>query len=97
VQTTLPGNAWIQDIIGALTIPTIVQYLHLRERIQQVALQPDVQDSFTWRWLASGEYSSRSAYAALHLGQTELLGAKQVWKAKAPREFKFYMWLVLHD
>jgi hypothetical protein len=41
----LQNNAWIRDIIGALTILTIIQYLHLRERIDQVELQPDVKDS----------------------------------------------------
>jgi hypothetical protein len=97
VQEALQGNTWIRDITGALTIPTIMHYLHLRERAQQVALQPDVHDSFTWCWSTSREYSSRLAYAALHLGQTELLGAKQVEKAKAPKEFKIFMWLVLHD
>jgi hypothetical protein len=39
VQEALHNNAWIRDITGALTIPAIVQYLHLRERIGQVVLQ----------------------------------------------------------
>jgi hypothetical protein len=33
VQAALQGNVWIRDITGALTIPAIVQYLHLRERM----------------------------------------------------------------
>jgi hypothetical protein len=74
-----------------------VQYLHLRERIHQVVLQRDVQDSVAWRWLALGVYSASSAYAVLNLGQTSLLGAKEVWKSKALMEIKFFLWLVLQD
>jgi hypothetical protein len=97
VQAALQGKASIRDISGALTVPAIVQYLHLRERVEHVQLQPVVLDSISLRWSASGDFSSKSAYAALNMGQANLLGAKQVWRAKAPREFKFFIWLLLHD
>jgi hypothetical protein len=42
VQEALHNNTWIRDITGALTIPAIVQYLQLRERIGHVTLQQDV-------------------------------------------------------
>jgi hypothetical protein len=94
VQEELHNNTWIRDIMGALTIPAIVQYLPLRERIQPVVLQQDVQDLVAWCLSASGVYLA-SLTAALNLGQTSLFGAKEVWKAKTLMENKFFLWLVL--
>jgi hypothetical protein len=65
VQSALQGNTWIRDITGALTIPAIIQYIHLRERVQQVVLQPDVQDS-SWRWSTSGDFSSKCLCRPTH-------------------------------
>jgi hypothetical protein len=45
----------------------------------------------------SGSYSSRSAYAATFIGQSGLPGVAHLWKAKAPSEHKFFMWLAIHD
>jgi hypothetical protein len=44
------------------------------------------RDSVAWRCSASRMYSTSSAYSTLLLGQPSLLGAKEIWKAKAPRE-----------
>jgi hypothetical protein len=63
-----------------------------------MTLQPEVPDSITSRWSASSSsYSTSSAYSALFLGQTALRGAKEIWKAKAPREFKFFLCLAIQD
>jgi hypothetical protein len=78
VQEALQNNAWIGDITGPLTVPTIVQYMHLCERVEQVVLQQDIQDTFAWRWSASRVYLASSACAVLNLGQTLLLGAKEM-------------------
>jgi hypothetical protein len=58
-------------------------------------LQSDVEDSIHWRLTPSGVYSMSSTYAALLQGQTSLLGAKEVWKVKTPREHKFFIWFVI--
>jgi hypothetical protein len=31
------------------------------------------------------------------MGKTTLLGAKETWKVRVPREHKFFIWLVLQD
>ena len=51
---------------------------------------------FRWRWSSSGQYSTSSTYRAFFLGLTEQLGAKQLWKIKAPNKCRFFIWLVLH-
>jgi hypothetical protein len=44
IAEALANNAWIRDITGALTIPAIVQYLHLRVRLPDVHLDPGAGD-----------------------------------------------------
>jgi hypothetical protein len=45
----LQGNAWIHDIIGVLSVPAIVQYLQLRERLDGMVLQQGIQDKVIWK------------------------------------------------
>jgi hypothetical protein len=60
-------------------------------------LQQDIQDTFAWRWSASRVYLASSACTVLNLGQTLLLGAKEMWRTKAAMEVKFFLWLALQD
>jgi hypothetical protein len=43
------------------------------------------------------QFSSSSAYDAMFLGQSVMEGAKQLWKARAPAEYKFFFWLANQD
>lgn len=54
------------------------------------------EDRFVWRWTADGKYSPSSAYRAFFAGSSLLLGAKELWKTKAPLRVKFFFWLALH-
>jgi hypothetical protein len=56
-----------------------------------------VTDRIIWKCTASSQYSSSSAYAAMFLGQSVLLGAKELWKVNAPNEFRFFFWLAMQD
>jgi len=62
------GGRWISDIRGALTGPVLIEYLHLWELLSNVVLQPEVEDTHTWKFTASGMYSIKSAYEALFIG-----------------------------
>jgi hypothetical protein len=97
VAEALQGNAWIHDITGVLSVPAIVQYLQLRERLDGTMLQQGIQDKVIWKWTSFGVYSAHSSYAMLTLGQSVLYGAMEAWKVRAPREHKFFIWLVLQD
>jgi hypothetical protein len=44
VASTLAGHAWIRDISSALTIPVLMQYLHLHQQLDNIALSPGVTD-----------------------------------------------------
>jgi hypothetical protein len=89
VASTLVGHAWIRDITGALTITVLMQYLHLRQQLDAIALSPGV-DRMIWKWNVSGQYSSSSAYTGCYTASRQLLGAKELWKVKAWNEFKFF-------
>jgi hypothetical protein len=93
----LQADAWIRDIAGPFTVPVIVQYIELRQQVQQVALVPGSQDRLVWRWCASGCYSANSAHKFLFQGQKGVLGAKELWKVRAPNKCRFFLWLVLHQ
>jgi hypothetical protein len=88
--------AWISDIVGPCTIPVMLQYLELHQHINNVSLYPDILDNFIWHWCSLGCYSASSVYNTFFLGQTSLLGAKEMWKTKAPNKCRFFIWLVLH-
>jgi hypothetical protein len=65
-----------------------MQYLPVRDLIDGVHLS-DIDDVVTWRWCSSGLFSSSLAYEAMFIGQAGMQGAKQLWKARAPMEYKF--------
>jgi hypothetical protein len=66
VATMLVHHDWVRDTIGALTIPVLVQFLQLRQRLDEVVLQHDPRpDRLVWKWSASGTFSTSSAYKAV--------------------------------
>lgn len=80
VAQALHHRAWLKDVTGALMIPVLIDYVQIRLRTDQVLLQPDVDDTFAWRWTGSRNFTVVSANQALFFGQTAVLGAKELWK-----------------
>jgi hypothetical protein len=97
VQQGLSNNAWLLDIGGTLTVDAVVQFLQLWTRVQSIALAPDEPDSFSWKFLASGAYSTRDTYLACFVGRTALPAAGEVWQSYAPLKHKFFGWLAIQD
>jgi hypothetical protein len=50
----LANQAWIQDIKGALTVHVLVQFLKIRQRLQDFVLDPVTPDRLEWKWSSSG-------------------------------------------
>jgi len=63
-------GTWISDIKCALTVPILIEYLHLWKLLSNVILQPDVKDTHIWKFSASGSYSTKLVYEALFIGAT---------------------------
>ncbi|OEL24169.1 hypothetical protein BAE44_0014812, partial [Dichanthelium oligosanthes] len=97
VASALQDHAWISDLFGPFTVPVIVQFLQLKQRLQGTVLDPASLDRVVWKWCPSGQYSCSSAYQAFFLGQSALLGAKELWKVRAPNEYRLFFWLAIQD
>jgi hypothetical protein len=95
LDSTLPNSRWIRDICVPLTVLIILQYLDARQCIDHILLQVKELDRFVWRWTASGQYSSKSAYESMFMGESSILGAKELWKSRAPNRCRFFIWLSL--
>jgi hypothetical protein len=97
VVDALTGNSWLTDIRDLLTVPVIMQYIHLHEWLKALQLNEEVVDSLVWRWSSNARYSSWSAYEALFVSQSVSLGAKEIWKVRAPNKCMLFFWQVMHE
>jgi hypothetical protein len=93
LDSALSNSSWIRDICGPLTVSIILQYLDARQCIDHIQLQVEELDRFVWHWTASGQYSSKSAYESLFVGESSILGAKELWKSRAPNKCRFFILL----
>jgi hypothetical protein len=66
--------------------------------VQAITVNADANadDRLVWRWSSSGIYSSSLAYSPIFLGQSSILGAKQLWKTKTSGKCRFFFSTVLH-
>lgn len=57
-----------------------------------------VEESFSWRATGHGEFTTKSAYAALtgHNGEANMGPWKAVWKLKVPERIRVFLWCCLH-
>jgi hypothetical protein len=64
VAQGLVAHLWVRDLSAGLSVPALVQYLHLWNKIAGVHLLEDEADSFKWIWTISSDFSAKSAYLA---------------------------------
>jgi hypothetical protein len=50
-----------------------------------------------WRFEASGQFSTKSAYQALYNASVYFQPYNLIWGTWAPRKCKFFLWLVAHN
>jgi hypothetical protein len=93
VAQALSDNQWIRDITSGLSVTTMVQYLHLWDRLQAIQLDPEREDVVRWMWTPDGNYSARSAYLLMHHGNTTFPGTDLLWGSWAPLRVKLFLWL----
>jgi hypothetical protein len=72
---------WIADFRGALSVTVILEFMVLFQQVEEVTLQPDVPDTHIWRFSSTGQYSAKSAYAALFQGVVCFEPAERIWKS----------------
>lgn len=96
LRDALTDNRWARDITGAPTTQVLCDYFKVWDLLRSVNLQPLQPDWFVWKWSPDGKYSVSYAYRAFFHGSASLLGAKELWSAKAPPHVKLFFWLALH-
>jgi len=96
VRAAIAQRQWARDIVGATTTQVILQYLQVWNIAESVQLDPLSVDRFVWKWSPDGNYSASSTYRAFFHGSAAMLGARELWKTKAPPKVKFFVWLMLH-
>ena len=95
VAEAVISNRWVRDLVGALTVQVLLDYLRIWGIVQEVHLDEGVQDRLVWRWTSDGNYSATSAYRALFAGSSRPLGAKELWKVNALGKVKHFL-VALH-
>ena len=76
-----------------MTADTLLQFTNLWHDLQAVHLNPDQQDSISWRWTANGVYSAASANRILFAANIKHDFAKMAWNSEAPPKCQFFVWL----
>jgi len=97
VEAALLNNVWMQDIQGHLTVGVLAEFFVIWDLVQDIPLQPEVEDTHSWRLDSSGQFTSKLAYVALFNGSTEFRPNILIWRSWAPRNCKFILCLVAHN
>jgi hypothetical protein len=72
---------WVNDIRGTVTVQVLLEFLNLCDLIDEMALQPGVEDKHSWRMSTSGKYSAKSAYNTLFQGSIPFNAWERIWKS----------------
>jgi hypothetical protein len=75
-------KGWVTNIKmdASLTIPHILEYIRIWNRLEGVHTHDDIVDFIVWNLTSNGEYSSTSAYDAQFFKATLTNFSKMVWK-----------------
>jgi hypothetical protein len=80
-----------------VTVQVLLEFLNLCDLIDEVPLQPGVEDTHIWRLSTSGKYSAKSAYNAFFQGSIPFNAWEHIWKSWAPNKCRFFLLLVAHN
>jgi hypothetical protein len=83
----------VNDLSRSLPAQVLFEFLLVWDLLQEVQLQPNVEDQHRWLPSSSGLYSASSAYMRFHGDATTFELAKIIWKTWAPPRCKYFIWL----
>jgi len=89
------GN-WIRSVARLHTPIQLSQYFEVWDTVQNIQLEPLLQDSIRWTLTIHGVYTASSAYHAQFNGCFPKFKAKKIWSAHAEPKCKLFSWLALH-
>jgi hypothetical protein len=98
VSEALTNRKWISDIIGALSVGAIVDYLQLWDLLSEVVLQPEVEDNHIFSLARDGKYSAKTTIEGFFAGSTVFGYYPLVWETWAPKSVvSSFGWLPTGD
>ena len=60
IHQEITNDTWIRALRRKITTATQVEeFISLLIRLQNILLQPAVEDKVTWKWLADGRYTTK--------------------------------------
>ena len=95
VGQAMVDSTWEMDINGEPPFMALIQLMHLRVATMDAYHDPQATDTFTWPWDASGQYTARSVYRALHLGLAISPTYECIWRSGAILKCKIFAWLAV--
>lgn len=96
VSEALHNNSWVSDIKGALSMFGLIEFCRLWDAMQEVLLSSE-DDTHSWRFTGSGEFSTKSAYKAFFHGSVSFEPWKRIWKTWSPPKCKIFLWLAVRN
>jgi hypothetical protein len=72
------------------------QFIELWSQLQGIQLQEN-EDTISWRFEPSGQYSARSAYNVQFIGAFPDQNWSKIWKLKVEPKCRFFVWLLLQS
>jgi len=97
VHQELNNGNWIRSLHTRITSTLQVQeFIGLWIRLQGVQLQPNVQDTITWKWTVDGNYTC-SAYMIQFHGSHRKFQHELIWRAWTENKCKIHAWILLHN
>lgn len=58
-----------------------LEYLQLWDLLENMELQPEINDTHIWQFSSTGQYSTKSAYEAFFIGSTQFNPWERIWKS----------------
>jgi hypothetical protein len=93
VQKELKNKNWIKNLGNINSQSLLDEYVALFQCLQSVQLSED-EDEIQWRWTASKQYTTKSAYEIQLFGSFQPFKASLIWHAKTEHRHKLFAWLV---
>lgn len=78
------------------TIEELPIFVTLWDLVQEIQFN-DQEDTITWRWTPTGQYTTKSAYEAQFAGTYTTVDADTIWKAHIEAKHKFFAWLLVQS
>ena len=90
VKEELHEQNWTRGLWRMQTVDEMASFVHLWDAVHEVQLTTE-QDNITWRWMADGIYSAKSAYNLQFQGSYSTFRSDTIWQAEAEGKHKFLL------